>query len=171
MIRQPKSIEKALSDIASFCATAERCRMEVERKLRSWGLEPGDASRILERLEKEDFLNEQRYVSAFVHDKAAFDKWGPFKIRQALLQKNLPLPLVESAIQSLEEENGFHEAEEALGRYLGKRALELLKKDQDPYRQSQSLTSSGLQRGFSPETVLRIIRSLDLPGEFSDSAD
>lgn len=171
MIRQPKSPEKALSDISSYCASAERCPMEVERKLRLWGLEDEQVAGIIQRLRKEDFLNERRYVSAFVHDKAHFDKWGPLKIRQALFEKNLPESLIEEALRCLEDENGFQEAEEALGRYLLQRSSELLKKDLDPYRLLSSLTASGQQRGFSLETVLRVLKGLDLEKDFPGQED
>lgn len=171
MSSQPKSVEKALSDITSYCAAAERCPMEVERKLRLWGLQQKDLAGVMERLMKEDFLNERRYVSAFVHDKARFDKWGPLKIRQSLLQKGLPESMVDQAIRSMEEEGGFLEAEEALSRYLSLRASELLRKERDAYRLRAQLTASGLQKGFAMETVQAVIRGLDLPKDFPDGDD
>lgn len=171
MRKETKSFEKALLDVSSYCASAERCPMEVEQKLRTCGLDDDDVKKILDRLKKDGFLSQERYVSAFVHDKAAFDKWGPLKIRQALLSKRLPEALVDQSIEALEQEDGFREAEQALGRYLLQRYASLLKKNQDPYRLSQLLASSGLQKGFALETVFRIIRSLDLPKECSDGLE
>lgn len=38
-----------------------------------------DIERVLDRLVDEGFINEARFVRAYVHDKALYDRWGQLK--------------------------------------------------------------------------------------------
>ncbi len=81
--------KEALNKAAAFCAAAEHCRSEVYEKLQKWGVEDSAANRILDKLEAEKYLDEERYCSAFVRDKFRFSKWGKLKIKEALYFKGI----------------------------------------------------------------------------------
>ena len=74
----------------ALCASKEYCISEVLDKLRSWGTDDNDSARIIELLEKDNFINEERYASGFVKDKFNFNKWGKIKIAAHLRAKNIP---------------------------------------------------------------------------------
>ena len=50
-----------------------------------------------------DFVNEQRYCMAFVHDKFLYQSWGRMKIRAALRSKHLPDKEIEKALATIGE--------------------------------------------------------------------
>ncbi len=66
---------EALTRAAAFCSTTEHCRAEVHDKLMRWEMKPDAAERILQYLEKERFLDDERYCRAYVRDKYRFAKW------------------------------------------------------------------------------------------------
>lgn len=80
----------ALSRVAAYCSTAEHCRAEVTEKLQRWGIAYDAIDRILNRLEQEKYIDEERFCRAFINDKYRFAKWGKVKIGQALQLKKIP---------------------------------------------------------------------------------
>ena len=53
----------ALSRVAAYCSTAEHCRAEVTEKLQRWGIPYDAIDRIINRLEQEKYIDEERYPS------------------------------------------------------------------------------------------------------------
>ena len=68
----------ALSRVAAYCSTAEHCRAEVTEKLQRWGIPYDAINRILNHLEQEKYIDEERFA-----------KWGKVKIGQALQLKKI----------------------------------------------------------------------------------
>ena len=66
--------------ISSYCSIAEHSRLDVYEKMRKWGTSEEIILRILDKLETENYINEERYSCAFVKDKYRFSKWGKVKI-------------------------------------------------------------------------------------------
>lgn len=77
--KKPFTPEAAYTQAAARCATAEYCLNDWRRKFQMKGLPPRDIERVLDRLVDEGFINEARFVRAYVHDKALYDRWGQLK--------------------------------------------------------------------------------------------
>ena len=73
--------------IRHWCARCERSRSETKSKLNSLIESPREADEFLEILEKEGFINEERFIRAFIHDHFKLKNWGPRKLYHALLKK------------------------------------------------------------------------------------
>ena len=58
--------EEALNRVASYCSAAEHCRAEVNEKLQRWGIAYETIARILERLETEKYIDDERFCRAFL---------------------------------------------------------------------------------------------------------
>lgn len=80
---------EALTRAAAYCSKAERSPGDVREKLLHWGVDKTDAESIIDRLTDENFLDEERYIRAFIHDKTEYNHWGRVKIRYALKYKQL----------------------------------------------------------------------------------
>lgn len=83
------SPEEALTRAAAYCSKGERAPADIREKLLGWGIGRKEAENIIDRLTDENFLCEERYIRAFIHDKSAYDHWGRVKIRYALRYKQL----------------------------------------------------------------------------------
>jgi regulatory protein len=80
MILEAKEhLQKAKNKAARYCSSAERSPYQVLTKLQLYGLEFLEAKVVLRALKKANFINEKRFVSAFVNDKFTFNKWGKIK--------------------------------------------------------------------------------------------
>lgn len=96
--------QEMLHRAAAYCSTGERCRQDVEMKIFAAGLSPDIAKRILDRLEKEKFIDEARFCQSFVNDKLKFNKWGRIRIALELKKKGIPSSLYYEALETIDEE-------------------------------------------------------------------
>jgi regulatory protein len=89
----------------SFCAT-ERSRKEVRDKLYSFGLEDRRrGGRLLDKLTKDNFLNEERFAKAFAGGQVPHEKWGRLTIRLELKGHGLPPELVRKGLQAIDPDD------------------------------------------------------------------
>ena len=83
------SFEAALTKAMKYCAYQERCPQEIHRKAREWGIGADQLEELMLRLEKENFLSEERFVEAFVNGKFRLKHWGKMKLRRELQAKGI----------------------------------------------------------------------------------
>ncbi|MCX6308638.1 MAG: regulatory protein RecX [Bacteroidia bacterium] len=96
---------EALAITAGYCSIAEHCISDVVEKLKKFELTSQDQTKLIRYLQDEGYLNESRYVKAFVKDKFRFNKWGRIKIRYALRQKGISSTLAEEGLAEIQEED------------------------------------------------------------------
>ena len=60
--------QEAYLQLATLCARAEHCQQEMRDKMKRWGLDEQVQERIVARLVKERFVDDERYARAFVKD-------------------------------------------------------------------------------------------------------
>lgn len=58
---------------------------------------------VLDRLNKEGYLNEEKYIDAFVNDKVNLTNWGPYKIKKSLLDLELDETLINNKLNTINE--------------------------------------------------------------------
>jgi len=94
----------ALSKAMALCSGREYCSEDIRNKLHSWGVGGNDTEKILTELARENFINEDRFASAFVRDKYNYNKWGRVKISASLRAKSIPSGIIQSALSSIDDE-------------------------------------------------------------------
>lgn len=98
------NISELYGKMSAYCSTAERCKADVEDKLRKTDASDNDIEDILKRLETDGFIDERRYANAFAADKFRFNKWGRRKIEYALRTKKVPGTYIAEAINAIDPE-------------------------------------------------------------------
>lgn len=88
--------------LSAYCSAAERCRADVEEKLRKAEASEEEKGAILDRLVAEGFIDERRYAKAFAADKFRFSKWGKRKIEFALRAKRVSEDCIGEAIDAID---------------------------------------------------------------------
>ncbi|MDR1584587.1 MAG: RecX family transcriptional regulator [Prevotellaceae bacterium] len=150
------TLEELLHKAASYCSISERCISEVEAKLTIWDVAPEDRKEIIVRLQKDDFINEQRFCNAFVKDKFRFNKWGKIKISLALSAKELDKTLINKAISLIDE----GEYEEMLASIL-KKKLQSISYSYE-YEKQGKLFLFAQSKGFEAAIIEKVIRRITL---------
>lgn len=148
--------EEALSRVASYCSTAEHCRAEISEKLQRWGIAYETVIRILNQLEDEKYIDEERFCRAFVNDKYRFAKWGKMKIAQALYMKKIPKDLSWRCLNAIDEEEYLSILRDLLA--SKRKSINAA----DDYELNGKLMRFAMSRGFELKDIKRCI---DLPDE------
>jgi regulatory protein len=94
----------ALNRAMALCAGREICSYDINRKLIFRGLKDDEASKILNILIQDKFIDDERYALAFVKDKFRNNKWGRIKIGSALKMKRIPEEMIRNAMESINDE-------------------------------------------------------------------
>ncbi len=96
--------QQALNKLMTLCARSEHSSGEMLQKMHLWGLSDEAQARIMERLTKEKFVDDERYTRAFVNDKIKYNQWGRRKIEQALWAKGISRDIQKSVLDEVDEE-------------------------------------------------------------------
>jgi len=140
--RKPITEEAALVQLASMCSQAEHCSYEMLEKMRRWQLSEEAQARIMERLTRERYIDDERYARAFVADKIKYNKWGRRKVEQALWQKHIDEDVRRRVLDAVPETDYL-----AVLRPLLQQKRRTTKASSD-YELQQKLVRFALSRGF-----------------------
>lgn len=136
-----------------ICSRKECCRKEILEKLKK--LEVEDAEAAVEQLCQENYINEARYASAFVHDKSALQGWGSLKIRLALQAKGIPADIIAAALEDADAE-----AADARLKELLQAKLRTLRSETDERKKLEKIYRFALGRGYNYDQIRRIYDSI-----------
>jgi len=148
------SENQALSKLAAYCSKAERAESDVRRKLINWEIEQDAADRIIARLKKENFLNEERYCRSFIKDKLQFNKWGKTKIIFELKKKQISKSVINSCFEEIDNDD----FKAPLSKLLTTKAKSV--KASNDYEKKIKLIRFGLGRGYSLEQVQKCLSEI-----------
>jgi regulatory protein len=102
--KQQPSFLEAKHKLESYCAYQERCMQEIEKKLVDWGFYGEQQDNLIADLISNNFLNEERFASAYVSGKTRIKKWGRVKIKLNLKQKRISDYSLNKALKEIEED-------------------------------------------------------------------
>lgn len=102
-----KDYDYYVNKAATYCAKCERCIYDVRENLKKSGANNNDIESIIEYLQEENYLNEQRYAIAYTKDKYRFDKWGRIKISYQLSGKRIASSVIHRALEEIDEEEYY----------------------------------------------------------------
>jgi len=133
-----------------YCASSERCIVNVKQKLRQWKAEDNTIQLIINQLIKEDFINEERYAHAFAVGKLRHNKWGVNKIIYALQSKHIPDLYIQIGIGGIDEEEYLN----TLKALLSTKKID----DDNEWRRNNKLVRYAVQKGFQPDICWKIVK-------------
>ena len=91
------------SKMEAYCAAAEHCENEARMRLRQWGCDAQTEDSIIDHLLAENYISDERYAKAFVHDKLLYQGWGRIKIEYMLRGKRIAYDVIQEALKSIDE--------------------------------------------------------------------
>ena len=151
-MKKPLTPGEALNKAAAYCTLCERCISEVSAKLTAWDVPHSEQEKIIERLTKEKFIDEERYCRAFVNDKVRFNRWGRIKITAALREKRLPQEHIKEALENIDEEIYLQSLQETID--IKRREL----KGKDDFATQQKIIRHAASRGYEPALIIKTIK-------------
>lgn len=150
--RQSQSYKEAYLLAARYCGGAERCFYDVKAKFRQWQVSSVHQESILEALQKEQFIDEQRYANAFVKDKFYLNAWGRIKIQHHLRQRQIPDSLIRHSFSIVIDETDYVEC---LQKLIEKKVATV--KAKDFFSKKARLMQYAQSRGFESFLVTEVL--------------
>ncbi|MFZ4521644.1 MAG: regulatory protein RecX [Bacteroidales bacterium] len=98
-------LEVVLARIQHYCAYQERCNEEVESKLIQWKVAPVRIRKIKILLNREGYIDEERFARIFACGKFHINKWGRIKIRHELKIRKIPETLIQKALEEIGDDD------------------------------------------------------------------
>ena len=154
--------QEAYLQLAALCAQAEHCQQEMRDKMRRWELDETVQNRIIDRLIKERYVDDERYARAFVKDKIRYNKWGRRKVQQALWQKHVDADIQQRVLDEIDEKEYLD-----ILRPLLKQKRKSIKAESD-YELNQKLVRFALGRGFGFDIIRQCLNVDDIDIEDID---
>jgi len=158
--------QEAYLQLAALCAQAEHCQQEMRDKMRRWELDETAQNRIIARLVKERYIDDERYARAFVKDKIRYNKWGRRKVQQALWMKHIDADIQQRVLDEIDEKEYLD-----VLRPLLKQKRKSIKAESD-YELNQKLVRFALGRGFGFDIIRQCLNVDDIDiEEIDDETD
>lgn len=99
--------EDALNKTRRLCSKQEKCISELSKKLKDWHTNPEDIDGIIDRMIVEGFINENRFVKAFINDKIKLNKWGKRKVTYHLRLRGISESVIKTHLDDYNENDYF----------------------------------------------------------------
>ncbi|MEZ5107211.1 MAG: regulatory protein RecX [Draconibacterium sp.] len=97
-------VKEAYSKMAQLCSRSEQCSVDIRRKMITYDLVNEVVEEIIEKLKEEKFIDDERFVKAYVSDKFRLNKWGKIKMQHYLKMKGLSDKLIQLGMDSIDDE-------------------------------------------------------------------
>jgi regulatory protein len=145
------SYDRAREKAMRYCSYQERCVLDLEKRFYAWNVKKEEWDKLLDYLIEEDFLNENRYIEAFVRGKFKMKKWGKNKIKMGLVVKRV---YDEKQFNlAFEEEIEEEEYLNTIKTLIEKKAL--LIDEPDELKRRDKLYRFMLSKGYESELILK----------------
>ena len=148
--------QEAFLQLASLCANAEHCQHEMLEKMRKWELTEAVQARVMARLVKERYVDDERYARAFVKDKIRYNKWGRRKVQQALWLNRIDDDVQQMVLDEISEEEYL----KVLNPLLKQKSKSI--KAESDYERSKKLVRFALGRGFTFDLIRQCVNTSNI---------
>lgn len=152
------NLDQALQKLRQYFGYQERCHKEVKDKLYKLGMYRNDVDEVVSRLIEEDYLNEERFATAFAGGHFRTKQWGKVKISYELKQKGVSTYCINKALKEIDEEDYLH----TLRNLAGKKSEALEKEGLSAFALHQKVMEHLMRRGFEPSLIQQELKAMKL---------
>jgi regulatory protein len=146
--------KQTFSKMARLCSRSEQCSADIRKKIIAAGIDYDAADEMIAALKEENYLNDERYVKAYVSDKFKFNKWGKVKLRYNLRMKGFSEGIISAGLDEMDDEK----YKKVLIKTMKDKAKMVKKKDK--FEKMGQVIRFAQTRGFEPEMIHRYINSV-----------
>ena len=140
---------EAKAKLEALCAYQERCQFEMEQKLISWNFPEDQRNQLIADLISNNFVNEERFASAFVSGKFNIKKWGRNKIKSHLKQKHISDYSIQKGMKEIDPDTYWS----VMISLAQKKKAELAPKKGDLWNHKSKVYNYLLSKGYESDLV------------------
>ncbi|MCY1723552.1 regulatory protein RecX [Prolixibacteraceae bacterium Z1-6] len=151
MENQEANVNQAYSKMAQLCSRSEQCSADIRKKILAYEIVDEIVDEIIEKLIAEKYIDDKRYVRAYVNDKFKINKWGKIKMRYYLKMKGLSDETIDYGLENIDEEK----YKALLIKTMKSKAKTI--KTKDKFQKMGQVIRYAQNRGFEPELIHRFM--------------
>ncbi len=145
-------VQQAYSKMAHLCSRSEQCSTDIRKKILAYEIVEEIVDEIIEKLIDEKYIDDKRYVRAYVNDKFKINKWGKIKMRHYLRAKGLSDDVIAYGLENIEDEK----YKAVLIKTMKAKAKAV--KEKDKFKKMGQIIRYTQGRGFEPELIHRYMK-------------
>ena len=153
-IKTIPTVEEAFNRLSALCARQECCQSDLADKMMRQGMTETSVAQVLQHLQSEGFVNEERFARAFARDKLLFARWGKQRISMELHRKRISSQFIDGALRQLDANEYKKVLKEVLYNY--NKSL----KAKSGYERRMKLLRHAFGRGFSQDEATEYVDEL-----------
>ncbi len=143
--------ETALKKMLHYCDYQDRCKKEIFAKLDTLELDADDKDFIVDFLQDEGFINDERYCRSFVKGKLNLKKWGVNKIKLSLITKGIDREIIDEVLSEIDQ-NSY---KDELIKLIENKKIN----ESDPYKRKAKLIRYAVGKGYSLSMVMEVLNN------------
>ena len=148
-------IERAKSRAINYISGKLKTKYEVRLKLKENDFAEDVIDKVLDILEKEEYLNDRVYCEIFIEDKKKLNGYGKNKIKSLLIQKGISKNIFEGFLDEFEYDEEFDNALK-----MGIKKLNLLSNEEDNFKKRQKIINYLAYRGFGFDVINDVLKEI-----------
>lgn len=146
-------LQRWITEMERFCAYQERSQNEIRLKLSRKGLLEGQIEAVIKHLTSHNFINEQRFVEAYVQGKFKIKGWGKNKIKAGLKTHRIPEHLIQAGLSQLET----NDQDKRLADWFAKKQ-HALRNDPEGPKKTAKIVRFLLSKGYEMSAIMELVR-------------
>ena len=146
--------KEVVSHMAALCSRSEQCSPDIRKKIIASGLSENEAADVINYLKQEKYIDDERYVKAYVAEKFRIKKWGRIKMKYYLRMKGLPDDIIEAGMEALDEGKYI----DLLQKTMKEKARKI--KNKNKFEKMGQIIRYTQSRGFEPELIHRYMNEV-----------
>jgi regulatory protein len=145
-----------LQKIRHYCSYQERCIRDVEEKLKTLTVQRKKIPGIINQLQKEDYLNEERFARAFAGGKYRLNKWGRNKIEFEMKIRGIPELMIQEGLAEIDGDEYLKTLKE-----LMVHKFDEIKSDKN-VNIREKIINFAYGKGYEMELILGLIKEMKI---------
>jgi len=150
----PIPYEKALAMAQKYCAYQDRCTAQVLEWCRQKQLQRNDTQRLLLDLERNGYLDDNRFAGAFARGKFRNNKWGRVKISAGLKAHKIDPDLIETALSEIDESDYMLQLKSLLCKKVSRQSETL------SYPEHMRIAAWAAAKGYERPLIMEALKQL-----------
>lgn len=148
---------EAKSKVEALCAYQEKCQFDIDKKLFDWGFNQEERDQLISHLISYNFINEERFASAFTSGKFKIKKWGRIKIKSHLKAKNISEYSIKKGLSEIDSSDYW----DTVIYLANKKVNEILNKQDNIWEKKGKVYRYLASKGFESELINEVISELN----------
>lgn len=151
MESEEKLYKEIYNKMAILCSRSEQCSVDIRKKIFALGGDQLTGDQIIQKLTEERFIDDNRYIKAYIADKFKINKWGRIKLRYYLKMKGLSDNLIDDGLSVIDPDK----YREVLVKIMREKAKAV--KNKPKFEKMGQIIQFAHSRGFEPELIHRFM--------------